>query len=87
MRFAQPTTADGELLVHLDSCDGPIYARLALAAARTAKAVTVLSSNALPRVSGRHDLCVRFAQHGPDPLWVLDWLELHKAVAAPGQQP
>jgi hexosaminidase len=87
MRFAQPTTADGELLVHLDTCEGPIYARLPLAAARAADAVTVLASDSVPRVSGRHDLCLRFAQRGPDPLWVLDWLELHTAVPVSGRQP
>jgi hexosaminidase len=87
MRFAQPTTADGELLVHLDTCDGAIYARLPLAAAHFADAVTVLSDHVLPHVSGRHDLCLRFAQHGPDPLWVLDWLELHTALPVPGGTP
>jgi hexosaminidase len=87
MHFAQPTTAAGELLVHLDSCDGPLYARWPLAAARSADAVTVLPSNSVAQVTGRHDLCLRFAQHGPDPLWLLDWLELHTAVPPPGRQP
>jgi hexosaminidase len=76
MRFAPPTTAAGELLVHLDTCEGTLYARLPLAPARTSKAVTVLPAFAVSPVSGRHDLCLQFAQRGPDPLWVLDWLEL-----------
>jgi hexosaminidase len=77
MRFARPTTAAGELLVHLDTCDGPLYARLPLAPARDSNAVTVLPASAAPAVPGVHDLCLQFAQRGPDPLWVLDWLELH----------
>jgi hexosaminidase len=87
MHFAQPTTAAGELLVHLDTCDGAIYAQLPLAAARSSNAVTVLPGYAVPRVSGRHDLCLRFAQRGADPLWVLDWLELHTAMPVPGPNP
>jgi hypothetical protein len=31
---------------------------------------------ALPAMSGSHELCLRFAQHGLDPLWVIDWLQL-----------
>jgi hexosaminidase len=77
MRFAPPTTAAGELLVHLDTCDGTLYARLPLAPARPSNQVTVLPAHPVARVPGVHDLCLQFAQRGPDPLWVLDWLELH----------
>jgi hexosaminidase len=76
MRFARPTTAAGELLVHLDSCDGALYARVPLAPARHSNRVTVLPAHPVPPVPGLHDLCLQFAQRGPDPLWVLDWLEL-----------
>jgi hexosaminidase len=76
MRFARPTTADGELLVHLDTCDGALYARVPLAPARHSNRVTVLPAYPVAPVSGLHDLCLQFAQRGPDPLWVLDWLEL-----------
>jgi hexosaminidase len=77
MHFAHPTTAAGELLVHLDTCDGTLYARLPLAPARPSNRVTVLPAYPAPPVHGVHDLCLQFAQRGPDPLWVLDWLELH----------
>jgi hexosaminidase len=78
MRFAMPSTAAGELLVYLDRCDGMLYARLPLAPAQRSNAVTVLPAQAPRQVSGVHDLCLRFAQRGPDPLWVLDWLELRR---------
>jgi hexosaminidase len=77
MRFARPTTAAGELLVHLDHCDGALYARMPLAPAHPANGVTVLPAAAVAPLHGMHDLCLQFAQRGPDPLWVLDWLELH----------
>jgi hexosaminidase len=77
LRFASPTTVAGELLVHLDSCEGTLYARLPLAPARQSQSVTVLPAYRVPAVQGRHDLCLQFAQRGPDPLWVLDRLELH----------
>jgi hexosaminidase len=76
MRFAQPTTPTGELLVHMDTCDGTLYARLPLAPAGHANGVTVLPGYTVSALSGAHDLCLQFAQRGPDPLWVLDWLEL-----------
>jgi hexosaminidase len=77
IRFASPTTAAGELLVHLDSCEGTLYARLPLAPARQSQSVTVLPAYRVRAVRGVHDLCLQFAQRGPEPLWVLDRLELH----------
>ncbi|MGC1456722.1 MAG: family 20 glycosylhydrolase, partial [Steroidobacteraceae bacterium] len=77
IHFAPPTTAAGELLVHLDTCEGALYARLPLAPAGNSSAVTVLPAFAVQPVQGVHDLCLQFAQRGPDPLWLLDWLELH----------
>ena len=77
IRFATPTTDAGELLVHLDSCDGVLYARIPLRPAHPAQGVTVLPPYPVRAVAGVHDLCLQFAQRGPDPLWVLDYLELH----------
>jgi hexosaminidase len=77
IHFAQPTTPTGELLVHMDTCDGPIYARLPLAPASHVQGVTVLPGQTVAPMHGEHDLCLQFAQRGPDPLWVLDWMELH----------
>jgi hexosaminidase len=71
-----PQTPAGELEVRLDGCDGAPLAVLPIAAAVGNDAVTVLPAAALPHLNGVHTLCLRFAQHGLDPLWAIDWLEL-----------
>jgi hexosaminidase len=76
IRFAKPTTAEGELEVRLGTCEGELLARLPLAPAIASHAVTALPRAALTPRQGRHDLCLRFAQNGLDPLWVLDSIEL-----------
>lgn len=80
IQFAKPTTPEGELLVMLDTCDGEVLARLPLAPAAGVPAVTVLSASPLQRISGRHDLCMRFAQHTLNPMYVLDSIELLTAT-------
>jgi hexosaminidase len=73
--FDPPATAAGELHVRRDGCDGPIIATVPLASAtRTSGAAEV--AGAIARQSGTHDLCMTFAQSGPDPFWVLDRLTL-----------
>jgi hexosaminidase len=74
--FPRPTTAEGELTVFEDSCDGRVLARLPLAPAAKSNAVTALPSVALADGRGVHDLCFRFAQAGVDPMWVIDSIEL-----------
>jgi len=49
---------------------------LPLAPAAGNDAVTVLPAAALPRQSGTHSLCLRFAQRTLDPLWTIDWVQL-----------
>jgi hexosaminidase len=71
-----PRTPAGELEVRLDGCDGTPIAVLPLAPAVDNDAVTELPAVPLPRLTGRHELCLRFAQHGLDPLWVIDWVQL-----------
>jgi hexosaminidase len=71
-----PRTAAGELEVRLDRCDGEPIAVLPLAPAGGNDAVTVLPAAALPRQSGAHSLCLRFAQRALDPLWTIDWVQL-----------
>jgi hexosaminidase len=68
--------APGELVVRADGCSGAPLAALSLAPAAEADGVTVLPAARLPPRPGRHDLCLRFAQPGIDPLWVIDWLEV-----------
>ena len=74
VKFSTPQTPAGELEVHLDNCDGEILVRLPLAPAALSQGVTTLRASIAPR-SGTHDLCLRFAQRGIDPLWVLDWVQ------------
>ncbi len=74
--FPAPATADGELLVRADTCEGKILARLPLAPATASQAVTALARAELTGLEGAHDLCLRFAQPRLEPLWVIDSIEL-----------
>jgi hexosaminidase len=71
-----PAGSRPELQVRLDRCDGRLVARLPLAPALASQAVTRLPPAALRARRGTHDLCLRFAQRGVDPLWVIDSIEL-----------
>jgi hexosaminidase len=76
IRFAAPATRDGELEVRLDTCEGELLARLPLAPAAGSQGVTALPRVAVEPRAGQHDLCIRFAQAGHDPLWALDAIRL-----------
>ena len=76
IHFPRPQTSRGELEVRLDRCDGELLARLPLAPAALSQAVTALPAAPIAPRAGRHDVCLRFAQHGIDPLWVIDSVEL-----------
>ncbi|HEY8052552.1 MAG TPA: hypothetical protein VIE42_07075, partial [Steroidobacteraceae bacterium] len=71
-----PHSAAGELEVRVDQCDGPPLTVLPLAAAVDHDAVTVLPAVSLPHLTGTHQLCFKFAQHGLDPMWAIDWVKL-----------
>jgi hexosaminidase len=76
IRVGDASTAEGELEIHVDGCDTPARSRLPLAPAADAKEVVTLPAQHLPRLPGRHDLCLRFARPRLDPLWALDWVEI-----------
>jgi hexosaminidase len=76
IRVGDARTAEGELEIHVDGCDTPALAMLPLAPAVHAKGVTTLPAQQLPRLPGRHDLCLRFARPRLDPLWALDWIKI-----------
>ncbi len=76
IRVGDARTPEGELEVHVDGCETPAVALLPLAEAAHSTHVTVLAPQRLPRVAGRHDLCLRFARPRLDPLWALDWVEI-----------
>ena len=71
-----PHSAAGELEVRLDQCEGAPLVVLPLAPAADNDAVTVLPAVALPRLTGAHQLCFKFTQHGLDPMWAIDWVQL-----------
>ena len=49
---------------------------LPLAPAASGRGVTTLPAQRLPRLPGRHDLCLRFARPRLDPMWAIDWIEV-----------
>ncbi len=75
-RIEQARTASGELEVRLDGCEGQIIASVSLQPALRNDAVTELPTAKLAHHDGMHDLCLKFAQRSPDPMWVIDWVQL-----------
>jgi hexosaminidase len=81
IRVGDARTVVGELEIHVDGCDAPVQSVVPLAATSGAAAAavageTILPAQRLPRIPGRHDLCLRFARPGLDPMWALDWVEI-----------
>ena len=76
IRVGGTRTPEGELEIHADGCDTPAIAALPLAPATTGLGVATLPGQRLPRIPGRHDLCLRFARPRVDPMWALDWVEI-----------
>jgi len=75
-----PSTPDGELEVHLDSCEGERIAVLPLAPAVKNDAVTVLKAAMTPH-PGVHDVCLVFTRAKPDPVWAINWVQLGPPAA------
>jgi hexosaminidase len=78
IRVGDARTAEGELEIHVDGCDTPALIWLPLAAAAHAAGETTLPAQRMPRLTGRHDLCLRFARPRLDPQWALDWIEMRE---------
>jgi hexosaminidase len=76
IRVGDAATPEGELEVHADRCDAPVLIKLPLAPAAGRVGVVSLPPQRLPALTGRHDLCLRFARPRLDPLWGLDWVEI-----------
>lgn len=79
IKLAAPESPDGELLVHLDRCDGRLIARLPLPPISASTAATALTTGAIEPQQGRHDLCLKFTQAGIDPMRAIDWVQLLEA--------
>jgi hexosaminidase len=77
--FESARTPEGELVVRRDTCEGEVIARLPLAPAKGSDTVTALPATRVEPSAGVHDLCLRFAQRGVDPLWVLDRVRMETA--------
>jgi hexosaminidase len=75
-----PATADGELEVRLDRCDGERIASLPLSSAISNSAVTQLPAATITSHPGRHDLCFTFTSRAVDPIWSIDTVELRSGV-------
>ena len=70
-----PSTPDGELEAHLDTCEGERIAVLPLAPAVKNDAVTILKAAMAPH-QGVHDVCLTFTRAKPDPIWAINWVQL-----------
>lgn len=69
------TTAHGELLIHRDSCAGPLLATLPLPDPATTPRRFVLAAS-FPKQHGDHDLCLAFTAPGSGPLYAFGELRL-----------
>jgi hexosaminidase len=79
IKVGDSRSAQGELEIHLDDCNSAIIATLPLPRVATGTITTLpkqrLEGEALVGISGRHDLCMRFARPRLNPMWALDWIE------------
>jgi hexosaminidase len=72
-----PQTAQGELEVRLDSCEGERIAALPLAGVKQGEqAVSALPAVTISPRAGAHDLCLRFTRRSVDPIWAIDSVQL-----------
>lgn len=71
----QPQSANGELIVTRDGCEGPRWVSIALPPTTTADSAVHLQAQ-VPAAVGAHDLCLRFSGRGPDPLWAIGHVQL-----------
>ena len=77
--LAPPRTPDGELDVHLDSCQGPRLVTLPLSPAASGSDLTTLRATIEPQ-QGVHDLCFIFTRRTVDPIWAIDDVQLLPAA-------
>jgi hexosaminidase len=70
-----PATANGELEVHLDTCEGATIAGLPMPTPAWDAALATVRGASAPQ-TGVHDLCLVFTRAKPDPYWALHTVEL-----------
>ena len=75
-RFLPAETAQGELDIRIDGCEGPRIATAPLPAAPEQDGFTTLHASLPTPASGTHDLCIRFTGDTRPDMWVLDRVTL-----------
>jgi hexosaminidase len=70
-----PATPNGELEVHLDTCDGTKIATLPMPNLPPNDPLASVSGPVMQQ-TGKHDLCLVFTRAKPDPYWALHRIEL-----------
>jgi len=70
-----PAGGTDELQAHLDACDGPLLAAVALSARRSDVRTVAIPLTAAAASAGKHDVCLYFATRSHDPLRLIDWVE------------
>ena len=70
-----PATPNGELEVHLDTCDGTKIATLPMPNLPPNNPLASVSGAVMPQ-AGKHDLCLVFTRAKPDPYWALHRIDL-----------
>ena len=78
IRVGDARTAEGELEVRIDGCEGEPAVVQPLAPLPDNALVMTLPAVTLPARPGRHDVCLRFARPRLDPMWALDWVEIRQ---------
>ena len=75
VELRRPHTRYGELQIHRDDCDGPLLAQLPLQPNTAAQQPQTLLAAIAPQ-TGTHALCLFVSRRVPDPLWVIDTVQL-----------
>jgi hexosaminidase len=76
IRVGDARSAQGELEVRVNGCDGAPVATHPLPAMPAGRLTVQLPEIALPARTGRQDVCLRFARPRLDPMWALDSVDI-----------
>jgi hexosaminidase len=74
--LSKPSTKEGELVIRVDGCTGPVLATAPLKPAVSNYGLTALPPVAIDKQEGKHDLCFTFTRSKIDPIWAIGGLEL-----------
>jgi hexosaminidase len=74
--LSKPSTKEGELVIRVNGCTGPVLATAPLEPAVSNYGLTALPPIAIDKQDGKHDLCFTFTRSKVDPIWAIGGLEL-----------